>query len=98
MGGNLSLSQTDESKCEMALCLCEALPPPQVQREVSTSQYLSTTKRRFSLLNILHLIQSQLQLRNLLEVHEKFILYQVGKEVIYLMTKVLVVMNQVERG
>ena len=63
----------------MALCICEALAPPQVQLEVSTSQYFSTTKRKLSLPNIIHLIQSQLQLEDALEVVGKFYSLPSGK-------------------
>lgn len=45
VGGNLSVSQTVECKCGMPLCICEAPAPPQVQPEVSTSQYYQRPKK-----------------------------------------------------
>lgn len=45
VGGNLSSSHTVECKCGMPLCICEAPAPPQVQPEVSTSQYYQRPKR-----------------------------------------------------
>lgn len=45
VGGNLSVSQTVECKCGMPLCICEATAPPQVQPEVSTSQYYQRPKK-----------------------------------------------------
>lgn len=45
VGGNLSISQTVECNCGMPLCICEAPAPPQVQPEVSTSQYYQRSKK-----------------------------------------------------
>lgn len=45
VGENSSVSQTVECKCGMPLCICEATAPPQVQPEVSTSQYYQRPKK-----------------------------------------------------